>query len=105
MSPSSSTRIDGIPPSSQLPRGSRGDTMLSVAKKTAAPRRSSLFGEDNAAGTKPAKAGKAGSPDDANPGGVRSAAPFVPKTASVRTLSAAANACLGCDLYKTATQV
>ena len=48
---------------------------------------------------------KAGSPDDANPGGVRSAAPFVPETTSVRTLSAAAHACRGCDLYKTATQV
>jgi uracil-DNA glycosylase len=47
----------------------------------------------------------AGSPDDANPGGERSAAPFVPKTTSVRTLSAAAHACRGCDLYKTATQV
>jgi DNA polymerase len=46
-----------------------------------------------------------GSPDDANPGGARSAAPFVPKTTSVRALSAAAHACRGCDLYKTATQV
>jgi DNA polymerase len=48
---------------------------------------------------------KSGSPDDANPGGERSAAPFVPKTTSVRALSAAAHACRGCDLYKTATQV
>ena len=47
----------------------------------------------------------AGSPDDANPGGERSAAPFVPKTTSVRALSAAAHECRGCDLYKTATQV
>ena len=35
----------------------------------------------------------------------RSAAPFVPETTSVRTLSAAAHGCRGCDLYKTATQV
>jgi DNA polymerase len=35
----------------------------------------------------------------------QSAAPFVPKTASVRTLKAAAQACRGCDLYKRATQV
>ena len=48
---------------------------------------------------------KAGSPDDANPGAVRSAAPFVPSSTSVRTLSAAAHACRGCDLYKAATQV
>src|SRR5687767_11691354 len=48
---------------------------------------------------------KAGSPDDANPGGVRSAAPFVPKTTSVRALNAAAHECRGCDLYKAATQV
>ncbi len=46
-----------------------------------------------------------GSPDDANPGGDRSAAPFVPTTTSVRTLRAAAPGCRGCDLYKTATQV
>jgi uracil-DNA glycosylase len=46
-----------------------------------------------------------GSPDDANPGGERTAAPFVPRTTSLRTLSAAAHACRGCDLYKTATQV
>jgi len=73
--------------------------MKSVAKKTdpraALPSRS--VGRSGDA--------KAGSPDDANPGGVRSAAPFVPKTTSVRTLSAAAHACRGCDLYKTATQV
>ena len=48
---------------------------------------------------------KAGSPDDANPGGERSAAPFVPKTTSVKALNAAAHACRGCDLYKAATQV
>jgi DNA polymerase len=48
---------------------------------------------------------KKGSPDDANPEGERSAAPFVPKTTSVRSLSAAAHQCRGCDLYKTATQV
>ena len=35
----------------------------------------------------------------------KTAAPFVPKTTSVRVLSAAAHACRGCDLYKTATQV
>src|SRR4051812_19125991 len=46
-----------------------------------------------------------GSPDDANPGGARTAAPFVPPSTSVRTLSAAAHECRGCDLYKTATQV
>lgn len=47
---------------------------------------------------------KAGSPDDASPGGVRSAAPFVPKTTSIRALDAAAQSCRGCDLYKYATQ-
>jgi DNA polymerase len=46
-----------------------------------------------------------GSPDDANPGGKKSAAPFVPDTTSLKTLGAAAHACRGCDLYKTATQV
>jgi len=46
-----------------------------------------------------------GSPDDANPGGKRSAAAFVPTTTSLRTLSAAAHECRGCDLYKAATQV
>src|SRR3954466_2381301 len=45
------------------------------------------------------------SPDAASPGGARTAAPFVPPTTSVRTLSAAAHECRGCDLYKTATQV
>ena len=49
--------------------------------------------------------GPAGSPDDANPGGVRTAAPFVPNSTSVKTLSAAAEGCRGCDLYKAATQV
>ena len=48
---------------------------------------------------------KKSSPDDANPGAERSAAPFVPKTTSLRVLSAAAQKCRGCDLYKTATQV
>src|SRR5688572_6912988 len=48
---------------------------------------------------------KAGSPDDANPGGARTAAPFVPRTTSVKALNAAAHECRGCDLYKTATQV
>jgi len=48
---------------------------------------------------------KKGSPDDANPGAERSAAPFVPKTTSLRVLGAAAQKCRGCDLYKTATQV
>src|SRR5881394_2789424 len=48
---------------------------------------------------------KKGSPDDANPGGARSAAPFVPKTTSIKALSAASHECRGCDLYKTATQV
>jgi len=47
----------------------------------------------------------AGSPQDANPGGKRTAAPFVPKTTSVRALHAAAQACRGCDLYRAATQV
>ena len=46
-----------------------------------------------------------GSPDDANPGEKRSAAPFVPNSSSIRTLTAAAHACRGCDLYKSATQV
>lgn len=35
----------------------------------------------------------------------RSAAPFVPKSTSLRTLSEAARDCRGCDLYKHATQV
>jgi DNA polymerase len=35
----------------------------------------------------------------------RSAAPFVPNSTSLRTLSAAAHECRGCDLYRTATQV
>ena len=48
---------------------------------------------------------KKGSPDHANPGGKRSAAPFVPKTTSIKVLSAASHECRGCDLYKTATQV
>ena len=48
---------------------------------------------------------KKGSPDDANPGGKRSAAPFVPRTTSIKALSAASHDCRGCDLYKTATQV
>jgi uracil-DNA glycosylase family protein len=48
---------------------------------------------------------KKGSPDDANSGGERSAAPFVPKSTSIRTLAAAAHECRGCDLYKSATQV
>ena len=42
---------------------------------------------------------------DASSAGAGSAAPFVPKTTSVRTLNAAAHECRGCDLYKTATQV
>jgi uracil-DNA glycosylase len=37
--------------------------------------------------------------------GEPSAAPFVPNTTSLRTLSAAAHECRGCDLYRTATQV
>ena len=45
------------------------------------------------------------SPDAPIPGGERSAAPFVPKSSSIRTLGAAAHDCRGCDLYKTATQV
>jgi uracil-DNA glycosylase family protein len=40
-----------------------------------------------------------------NPGGERSAAPFVPDSTSLRTLAAAAHDCRGCDLYRTATQV
>ena len=51
------------------------------------------------------EAAKAGSPDDANPGGTRTAAAFVPNSNSLKTLSAAAHACRGCDLYKAATQV
>ena len=35
----------------------------------------------------------------------KTAAPFVPDTTSLRTLSAAAHSCRGCDLYKHATQV
>jgi uracil-DNA glycosylase len=46
-----------------------------------------------------------GGPDDANPGGLRSAAPFVPNSTSLRVLREAAHACRGCDLYKNATQV
>jgi uracil-DNA glycosylase family protein len=46
-----------------------------------------------------------GSADDANPGGTRSAAPFVPDTTSIRRLRVAAQTCRGCDLYKAATQV
>jgi DNA polymerase len=57
------------------------------------------------AGVGGAAGAKGGSPDDANPGGARSAAPFVPKTTSVKALNAAAHACRGCDLYKAATQV
>jgi uracil-DNA glycosylase len=45
---------------------------------------------------------KPGPDDEAPPGG---AAPFVPKTTSLRTLGAAAHQCRGCDLYKHATQV
>ena len=48
---------------------------------------------------------KSGSPDDANPGGAQSAAPFVPATTSLRKLSMAAPTCRGCELYKDATQV
>jgi uracil-DNA glycosylase family protein len=48
--------------------------------------------------------GKKGS-EDVSAGATRSAAPFVPKTTSLRALSAAAHECQGCDLYKTATQV
>jgi DNA polymerase len=40
----------------------------------------------------------------ANPVRERSAAPYVPRTTSVRTLNTAAQNCRGCDLYKTATQ-
>ena len=35
----------------------------------------------------------------------KTAAPFVPKTTSLKVLSAASHDCRGCDLYKTATQV
>lgn len=52
-----------------------------------------------------AKKAGSGSPDDANPGGKRSAAPFVPATTSLRTLRATAHECRGCDLYETATRV
>ena len=51
------------------------------------------------------KTAGSGSPDGANPGGERSAAPFLPKTTSIRVLSVASQKCRGCDLYKTATQV
>jgi DNA polymerase len=47
---------------------------------------------------------QSGSPDDANLGGVRSAAPFVRSTTSLRVLKEAVQNCRGCDLYKTATQ-
>jgi DNA polymerase len=40
-------------------------------------------------------------PDD----GEKTAAPFVPKSTSLKVLSAAAHECRGCDLYKSATQV
>jgi uracil-DNA glycosylase family protein len=45
-------------------------------------------------------------PDDRAraPEGQRSAAPFVPKTTSIRSLATAAQGCKGCDLYKNATQ-
>jgi len=46
-----------------------------------------------------------GSDDVAIAGDRSSAAPFVPATTSLRTLSAAAHNCRGCDLYKAATQV
>jgi uracil-DNA glycosylase len=50
-----------------------------------------------------------GTPNDARReaagGPTRSAAPFVPRTGSLKTLSAAAHGCRGCDLYKSATQV
>jgi len=39
------------------------------------------------------------------PGTSGTAAPFVPRTTSLRTLAAAARECRGCDLYKRATQV
>jgi uracil-DNA glycosylase len=42
---------------------------------------------------------------EAEAGDKRSAARFVPESNSLRTLSAAAHECRGCDLYKTATQV
>ncbi len=38
-------------------------------------------------------------------GKTTSAAPFVPASTSLKVLSAAANDCRGCELYKTATQV
>jgi DNA polymerase len=40
----------------------------------------------------------------AEPEGVRSAAPYVPDTTSIRTLAIASQGCRGCDLYKNATQ-
>ena len=48
-----------------------------------------------------------GSPEFTSPGSgkERTAAPFVPNSRSVRALSAAADGCRGCDLYKAATQV
>ena len=43
--------------------------------------------------------------DVAHAGAQGSAAPFVPKTTSLRALNAAAHECRGCELYRTATQV
>jgi DNA polymerase len=44
-------------------------------------------------------------PDQRDAGGAGTAAPFVPPTDSLRALRTAADACRGCDLYTTATQV
>jgi len=42
---------------------------------------------------------------EASDGADRTAAPFVPNSTSIRTLTQAAQDCRGCDLYKHATQV
>jgi uracil-DNA glycosylase len=54
---------------------------------------------------RPPKAEPYDGPPEGGPHDTGSAAPFVPKTTSVRALNAAAHACRGCDLYKHATQV
>jgi DNA polymerase len=79
-------------------RRSRTDTPAAI--RTGASRRSAY-----AKGSGDESEPKAGSPDDASPGGTRTAEPFVPESSSIKTLAAAAHACRGCDLYKAATQV
>jgi uracil-DNA glycosylase family protein len=62
-------------------------------------------GEDMAKRASARASERSGSDDVAIAGDRNSAAPFVPATTSLRTLSAAAHNCRGCDLYKAATQV